>query len=305
MPDFTLHLPRATFYSFYLDRNRINLLGHFAFAGVKALYLRMSYDVSTKFPCLENIRRIYNIYLNSNPISTAPVDCGPHWNTLKPVQLRGTFLKSLDNITKHAPSLNRLEVGGTTVKFSDETFKDTRFTYIMLRHVSWLPEFHSSKATLGYVELGGIALHCIDDVWLDGMVNLRTFKLIQTSVDILPDHGCSNNTNENRTVLGYFQSLRNLVINKSPLIQFPNLTSYGYNASLYYLQIRESKISSLLCFPDNFKLYDLFKIDLTENQISHICSMNIAPNIRTLLPSQNPLFDTLFIVPTNIPLLNL
>ena len=289
----------------YLQCNRINSLGHFAFAGGKALYLRMSYNALTKFPCLKNIRRIYNIYLNSNPISTAPVDCGPHWNTLKLVQLRGTFLKSLDNITKHAPSLDRLEVGGNSVKFSDETFKDTRFTYIVLRHVSWLPEYHSSKATLGHVELGGIALHCIEDVWLDGMVNLRTFKLIQTSVDILPDHGCSNNTNENRTVLGYFRSLSNSVINKSPLIQFPNLTLYGYNASLYYLQIKESKISSLPCFPDNFKLYSLFKIDLTENQISHICNMNFAPNIRTLLLSQNPLFDTLFIELTNIPLSNL
>ena len=305
LPDFALHLPRATFYSFYLDRNRINSLGHFAFAGVKALYLRMSNNALTKFPCLKNIRRIYNIYLNSNPIATAPVDCGPRWNTLKLVQLKGTLLTSLDNITKHAPSLNRLEVAGTPVKFSDETFKGTRFTYIVLRHVSWLPEFHSSKATLGYVELGGIALHCVDDTWLDGMVNLRTFKLIQTFVDILPDHGCSNNTNKNRTVLSYFRSLRNLMINKSPLIQFPNLTLYGYNASLYYLEIKNSNISSLPCFPDNFKLYDLFKIDLTKNQISHICNLNFAPNIRILLLSQNPLFDTLFIGPTNIPLSNL
>ena len=305
LPDFALHMPRASIYSFYFDHNRINTLGHLAFAGTKTLYLRMNQNALTEVPCLKDISRLHYLYLNNNPISTAPVDCGPSWNTIRLVQLKGTHLTSLDNITKFSPSLTRLEVSGTPVTFSDETFKETRFTSIIIRDVSWLPEFHSSKLTLVYVELGGIALSCIGEAWLDGMTNLGTFKLLQTSVDLLPSQECSNNTYENRTVFGYFQSLRTMVIHNSPLIQFPNLTSYGNNASLYHLEIQKSRISSVPCFPDNFILYDLFTINLIENQINHICSMNFAPNIRNLLLSQNPLFDTLFAEPTNIQLSSL
>ena len=301
LSDFALHILRTKMYSFYLDYNRINTLGDRAFAETTTLYLRMNRNALTEFPCLKDITRVYTLYLNNNPISTAPLDCGPSWNTIRLVQLRGTLLTSLDNITNNAPNLNRLEVGGTPVTFSDDTFRGTSLTYIIMRDVSWLPQFHSSKLTLGYLELGGIDLRCIDEAWLDGMINLRTFKLLQTSVDLLPNTECSNNTSENRTVLGYFQSLQTLVIQNSPLINFPNLTSYGNNASLYHLEITKSRISSVPCFPENFELYNLFIINLIENQINHICNMNFAPNIRNLLLSRNPLFNTLFIEPPSIP----
>ena len=305
LPGFALNIPRAWLYAVHLEANGLATTDDLAFAGLGVMYLRLHNNALTEFPCLKDISMLHYLYLNSNPISIAPVECGPRWNTFRLVQIRGTLLTSVDNITKYATSLYHFEVGGTPVTFSDETFKGTRFSYITLRDVSFLPEFHSSKLTLGYLELGGVAVRCVDDVWLDGMPKLGTFVLIDTSVDHMPNPGCSNNTYENRTAPSYFQSLRNLRIHNSPLVQFPNLTAFGYNGSLYDLYIRKSKIASVPCFPDDFKLYDLYQIDLIENQINHLCSLNFAPNVRNLLLSNNPLFDTLFIEPTNIPLSNL
>ena len=302
---FAFNMPRAWLYAVHLERNGLATVDDMAFAGLGVMYLRLHRNALTEFPCLKDIGMLHYLYLSINPINRAPVNCGPRWSTIRILDIRQTRLTSVDNITQYGSSLYHIRVGGTPVAFSNETFKDTHFSYVMMRDVSWLPQFHSSKLTLRHLELGGIALRCIDEIWLDGLANLYYFRLQHTSVDLLPDSKCSNNTHGNRTVLGYFNSLHTMEIYNSPLIQFPNLTSNGYNASLYKLYIRKSRIPSVPCFPGDFKLQKLFTIDLMENQLTHICSLNFAPNIRYLLLSRNPLFDTLFLKPTDLPLLNL
>ena len=243
LSDFALNMPHALLYAVHLEASGLATLDDFAFSGLDVENLQLDCHALTEFPCSKDIKMLECLYLNNNPISRAAVDCSPRWNTIRLVQLEGTLLTSVDNITKYATSLEELEVGGSPVTFTDETFKGTRFKHIILKDVTLLPQFHSSKLTLEYLELGGIAVHCIDDVWLDGMANLQNFRLIDTSIDLLPNSRCSNNTYENRTVLGYFRSLHFLHIKESNLIQFPDLTKFGSNASLRYLYIRGSKIS--------------------------------------------------------------
>ena len=302
LPGFALNMPHAWLDIIHLEYNDLATLDDLTFAELGVMSLKLDNNALTEFPCPKDIRMLHFLYLNSNPVSSAPVDCGPHWNTIRLVQMKGTRLASVDNITKYATSLYQFEAGGTLVTFSDETFKGTRYSHITMEDVSSLPRFHSSKLTLVYLELGGVAVRCINDMWLNGLANIGTFRLIDTSIDLLPNPGCSDNTYENRTFLIYFQSLRYLYIQRSPLIQFPNLTTYGVNGSLRYLYIRETKISSVPCFPDNIKFYHLSGIDLIKNEMKHICSLNFAPNIRQLYLSHNLLFDTLFFKPTNIPL---
>ena len=111
------------------------------------------------------------IGIGNNPITRAPTDCGPRWNTIRILDIQQTLQTSVDNITKYGSSL--FEIGGTPVAFSDEIFRGTHFSSIVLRDVSWLPQFHSSKLTLCHLELGGIALGCIDEIWLNGLDKLR------------------------------------------------------------------------------------------------------------------------------------
>ena len=305
LPGFALNMPRAWLYAVHLEANGLATLNDLAFSGLGVMYLRLHANALTEFPCFKDIGSVHYLFLSHNPITRAPTECGPRWNTIRILDLQQTLLPSVDNITKYGSSLYGIYVDGIPLAFSDETFRGTHFASIILRDVSWLPQFHSSKLTLRHLELGGIALGCIEEIWLDGMDNLRYFRLAHTSVQLLPNSECSNNTNENRTSLRFFHSLHTMEIYNSPLIEFPNLTSYGYNATLYKLYIRKSNIYSVPCFPVDFKLYEMYTIDLMENQINHICSLNFAPNVRYLFLSSNPLFDTLFRAPTDIPLLNL
>ena len=137
------------------------------------------------------------------------------------------------------------------------------------------------------------------------MNNVVTFALRHTSITLFPHPGCSNNTYENHTVHGYFQSLHTMLIYNSTLMHFPNLTSLGYNSSLNILRIRESRLSSVPCFPDEFRLQHLATLDLRGNRINYFCNMNFAPNIRHLFLYTNWLSDILFTESTNVPLSNL
>ena len=305
LPGFALNMPRAWLYAVHLEANGLATVDDLAFAGLGVMYLKLDWNKLSEFPCFKDLGMLHYLYLSGNPITTAPVDCGPRWNTIRLLDITRTRLTSVDNITEYGSSLYHIQIDGTPVTFSNETFEGTRFSVIIMRDVSMLPQFHSSKLTLRHLELGGIALSCIEGRWLDGLDNLLYFRLAHTSVELLPSPECSNNTNENRTLLNYFHSLHTMEIYNSPLIQFPSLTSYGYNASLYKLYIRKSKISSVPCFPENFKLYKLFIIDLADNLIKHICSLNFAPNVKYVWLSHNPLLDTLFRAPTDLPLLNL
>ena len=305
LPDFALNMPRACLYSVHIEANGLATINDLAFAGMHVMYLRIEWNELTEFPCFKGIGMLRYLYLSGNPITTAPVDCGPRWDTIRKLDITRTRMTSVDSIIKNGSSLHHLEADGAPIKFSDETFKGTRFSFITIRDASKLPQFHSSKLTLRHLELGGMALRCIDEKWLGGLDNLYYFRLAHTSVDQLPSPECSNDTQNYRTELGYFHSLHTMQMYNNPLVLFPNLTSYGYNASLYKLYIRKSNIVTVPCFPENVKLYELFLIDLVENHITHICNLNFAPNIKYMFLSQNPLFDTLFRAPTDKPLWNL
>ena len=89
------------------------------------------------------------------------------------------------------------------------------------------------------------------------------------------------------------------------ILHFPNLTILGYDSSLTMLQLSKNKISSIPCFHDNFKLYNLAKIVIHHNLINYICNMDFAPNIKSLDLTYNLLIGKFFVQPSNGPLHNL
>ena len=352
LPGFAFHAPFTVFYQVFVNANRLVTLSNFAFAGMRAIHLYLDYNQLREFPCLNNITVLYNVYLRVNPVSTIPDGCGRWWRHLHKLELAQTRLTSLDALTKHTKRLDRVQVDGVTLMLSNETFKYTPYLrVVILKDANQFPEFYSNKATLHHLEVGGRAIHCIDEAHLDGLNAVLTFRLWYTSIVQLPHPGCSNQAFGNHTVHGYFKSLRtlsvhssnlkqipslrsalklvslNLVYNKiymvneaeipetstlsdwrlyrDRLLHFPNLTRLGRNSSLTILQLNENKISSVPCFPDTFKLFNLVKIYLYSNRINHICNMNFAPNIQYLHLKQNPLIGTLFLESTTVPLLNL
>ena len=92
---------------------------------------------------------------------------------------------------------------------------------------------------------------------------------------------------------------------RDKLTHFPNLTSLGYNSSLTILQFSENKIMTVPCYPNRFNMPNLLYIYLQHNQINYICNMNFAPNIKAVYFTGSPLFGTVFLESTNIPLLSL
>ena len=306
LPDFAFHTPRANLRALYINANGLYTLGKFTFAQIALHHLVLENNALTEMPCLSNARRVYYPNLRGNPITKIPDGCSQGWSRMHNLYLERTRLTSVDNITKYANNLLRFHIDGSPVVLSDETFKNThRLQYIYMGDISQFPMFNASKATLLHVQLSGTAIHCIEEAWLDGMDTVVTFILRHTSVAQLPNHGCSNDTYEDSTIHGYFQSLINLEIQYSKLTHFPNLTSLGNESSLTYLRLRENKISFVPCYPDKFKLYDLVFVDLHTNQVSHICNLNFAPNIKYLLLTKNLIADFMFIENTTRPLTNM
>ena len=306
LPDFALHKPRAGLYHLYINGNSLAVLGNRAFEEISVSYLVLDDNALEEIPCLQNTRRVTYLYLRKNPITTIPSGCGQWWNSLKILHLEQTRLTSLDGITKYTPNLLRLRVDGSPITLSDETFKETHvLTDVIMRDVNLFPRFHSSKSSLVRLELGGKSISCIEEAWLDGMNKVTRFVLGSISIELLPHNGCSNNSYENNTGLGYFLSLHTMVVNNGKLIHLPNLTALGHNSSLTFLQLRDNRIPSVPCFPDTFKLNNLERLDLLNNQIDYICNLDFVPNIQYLLLSGNALVDIMFIESTNEPLLYL
>ena len=306
LSDFALHTPGTNLYAVRLYGNELAMLSNLAFSGMSVLHMRLNQNALTRFPCLNSSRQTVYLYLRGNPISTVPTGCGQWWGTLQNVYLQETSLVSLDGITKYTHELRKLIVDGSNIAISDDTFKHTpHLREIVMKKVNRFPLFYSAKSNLVRVVLEGIDIQCIEEAWLDGMNNLITLELIHTSIYLLPHPGCSNNPLVNCTMHGYFRSLKIMKIYNSELMDFPNLTSLGYNSSFHTLSIRESRLPSVPCFPENFTLYNLTTIDLRANQINYICNVNFAPNIKHLFLSENSLVDIMFIESTNVPLSNL
>ena len=306
LTDFALDTPHANFYHVHIARNGLSALSDLAFARMNGQHIFLDENALTEIPCFDETRKIRYLYLRKNPITKIPSGCGQWWSKLEILYLEQTRLMSLDGITKYTPTLRRLRVDVSDLTLTDQTFKDMSVLQaVMLKNVNLFPQFHSSKSSLVSLELEGKYISCIDEAWLDGMNKVVTFILRQTSLELLPSHGCSNNTYENHTTLGYFKSLKTMIINDGLLLQLPNLTSLGSNSSLVTLQLRSNKIPSVPCFPDTFKLNNLVNLDLLSNKIEYICNLDFAPNIKYLLLSGNSLVDLLFIETTSVPLLSL
>ena len=117
-------------------------------------------------------------------------------------------------------------VYGAHVTVSNDTFKNTPHLHtVIMRDANQFPRFYSSISTLLYVDLGGRAIHCIEEALLDGMTAVRYFRLWHTSIVRFPHPGCSNRTYENGTVNGYFQSLINFTIDNSNLKELPSFSN--------------------------------------------------------------------------------
>ena len=88
------------------------------------------------------------------------------------------------------------------------------------------------------------------------------------------------------------------------IMDFPDLMSLGHNSSLTILELSENRISSIPCFPDELKLYNLVKLVINKNHINHICNLNFAPNIIYLDLTNNNLSGNIFMDSTNFSLPN-
>ena len=222
LPEFALHTPHCVLSEIHINRNGLSTISRLAFAGMNLYDMKLTHNALNEFPCFENARKIRNLYLRGNPITTIPNGCGQWWGALHSLYLEQTHLMSLDSIISYSHNLRTLHVDGSHIALSDETFKDTpHLSDIIMRDANQFPRFHSTKSNLVLVELGGITINCVEEAWLDGMNNVVTFALRHTSITLFPHPGCSNNTYENHTVHGYFQSLHTMLIYNSTLMHFP------------------------------------------------------------------------------------
>ena len=100
-------------------------------------------------------------------------------------------------------------------------------------------------------------------------------------------------------------NLRRWELEKSRLNHFPNITALGNGSKLATLRLSNNHISSIPCFPHNFKSNHLTTIDLNGNRIDYICNLNFAPNISNLYLKKNRITADLFLASTTTPLLRL
>ena len=271
LPAFAIHTPLTSLSVVYINGNRLFTVNNQAFAGINTVHLVLNYNKLTEFPCLINITKLHHIHLIKNPISIIPVGCGQWWRKLRAVELGHTPLTTVDGITKYTPHLGRITVyDGNPFMVSNETFKTTPHLHtVVMRNLNQFPKFHSSKATLKHVDLGGRALSCIEEAELDGMTAVQYFRLWHTSIIRLPHPGCSNEPHKNSTAQGYFQSLINLTIDNSNLDRLPSLP---YASRLERIILHYNKLSR----PDDFILPGvnrLYQWKIWRDKLTHFPNM--------------------------------
>ena len=304
IPDFALQTPFAQLWRLLLDRNHVAMLNNYSFAGINARYLILRNNELTEFPCLNNITWLHNVDLSGNPISSVPFRCGQWWSKLQKLVLTQTRLTSFDNITKYTTGLRHLEATQVSINISKDTFRNTHDLYkVIIRDVNRFPWFYSNKAVMDYIELGGKSMDCIDEEQLHGMNAVRTFRLSQTSVVLVPHPGCSNKSFENGTAHGYFKSLKSILIEDSNLEKLPSLQCASKLVSMY---LRRNRIRMV----DDAQIHGLpalYDWKLSHNNITYFPNLTFfgSNNSLTILELHENKIPSIPCFPDEIKLYNL